>query len=58
MHRRVACKARTREELREKLRDEELVERVVWLYDRGFGAELISAVLMLPKCMLQAIGEE
>ena len=58
MHRRVACKGRTREELREKLRDEELVERVMWLFDRGFRAELVSAVLMLPKCMLQAIGEE
>lgn len=55
MHRRVGLHGKVRQELRERLKDEDLVGSVMWLYERGFSALLIAAVLMLPRGTLPAL---
>jgi hypothetical protein len=58
MLRRARFRAESMEQLSRELKDEELVERVMWLYERGLGVELICAVLMVPRGMVRGLAEE
>ena len=57
MLRRARSRANSAELVRQELKDEDLVERVMWLYDRGMGVDLICAVLTVPRGMVRGLEE-
>ena len=42
----------------EQVRDSDLAERVVWLYERGLSVDLISSVLGVPRALLRSLPED
>lgn len=58
MTRRARARANSAELVRQELKDEELAERVMWLYDRGLDVDLICAVLAVPRTMVRGLAED